>query len=73
MWTLLDVRPVVALRVVPPYGLKLLRQNFPGQLSSSCEELPVNKAISRVHMSFGLRHRSLVGMCERMLSKIFFG
>ena len=50
MWTVLGVRPILALRVVPPYGLKLLRQNVPGQLSSSCEELPVNKATSRVHM-----------------------
>ena len=42
-------------------------------MSSSCEELPVNEVISRVHYIFSLRHRSLVGLCERMPSKSYIG
>ena len=49
-----------------------LRQKVPGQLSPSYEELPVSEAISRVHIVLGIRHRSLVGLCERMPSKSFF-
>ena len=54
-------------------GRSCLRQRVPVQLSFSCEELPVSEAISRVHDILGLRHRSLVGLCERMSSKSFFG
>ena len=46
-----------------------LTDNIPVRLSSSCEELPVSEAISRVHICLGLRRRSLVGLCERMPSK----
>ena len=41
------------------------KKDISGQLSSSCEELPVSEAISRVHVVLGLRHRSLVGLFER--------
>ena len=39
-----------------------------------CEGLPVSRAISQVPIFLGLKgHRSLVGMCERVPSKSFFG
>ena len=44
-----------------------------GRLSSSCGGLPVNEEISGVHIVLGLRHRSLVGLCELMPWKSFFG
>ena len=58
------------VRVMPRQGLKVFRQNVPERLSSSCEELPVNGVISRVHIVSGLRHGSLVGLCERMPFKV---
>ena len=56
-------QPAVGVAVVG------LRQKGPGQLSSSREELPVSEAIPRVYVVLGLRHGSLVGLCERMPSK----
>ena len=53
--------------------MQFLRQNVPGRLSSSCEELPVNEVTSRVHCFVGLSHISLVGLCERTPSKSFVG
>ena len=56
-------------------GVALLRQKVPGQLGSSCEGLPVSEAISRVSAGCFRTKAciSLVGLCERMPSKSFFG
>ena len=50
--------------VVPkrPWAIELLM----------CEELPVSEAIPQVHAAGELRHVSLVGLCKRMPSKLFF-
>ena len=37
---------------IPRWGWHFLRQKVPGQLSSLCEELPVSKAILRLHILF---------------------
>ena len=56
----------------PTVGVARFAPKVPGRLSSSCEELPVNEVIPRGHFVFGLRHRSLVWLCDRMPSKSFF-
>ena len=48
------------------------KKGIPGQLSSSREELPVSEGFLRVRIVLKLRHRSLVGLCERMPVEVFF-
>ena len=57
----------------PTVGVALFRPKSLGRLSSSREELPISEAISRAHTVLELRHRSLVGLCERTPSISSFG
>ena len=51
-----------------------LGQNVPGQLSSSCEEVPVREAISRAHCTgSGLRHKRLGRVVRPSAFEVFFG
>ena len=55
----------------PTVSVAVFGSKRPWRFSFSCNELPVTEVNSRVHTYSGLRHRSLVGLFERMHS-IFF-